>query len=52
LDNPPTAKIVDNKASTSVDVTTVGLKRYYWKVVVRDNKGGQTIGQVWNFKTN
>lgn len=52
LDNPPTAKVVDNKTSTSVDVTTVGLKRYYWKVVVKDNKGGQTIGQVWNFKTN
>ena len=52
LDNPPTAKVVDNKTSTSVDVQTVALKRYYWKVVAKDNKGGQTIGQVWNFKTN
>lgn len=25
---------------------------YYWKVTVRDNKGGETIGQIWNFKTN
>ena len=25
---------------------------YYWKVVVKDNKGGETIGQIWNFKTN
>lgn len=52
LDNPPTAKLMENKTTTSFDVTTVGLKRYYWKVVVKDNKGGQTIGQVWNFKTN
>jgi hypothetical protein len=52
LDNPPTAKVVDNKTSTSVDVTTLAQKRYYWNVVVKDNKGGQTIGQVWNFKTN
>jgi hypothetical protein len=52
LDNPPTAKVLENKTSTSVEVTTVALKRYYWKVVVKDNKGGQTIGQVWNFKTN
>ncbi|MBP6754860.1 MAG: hypothetical protein KA210_01835 [Bacteroidia bacterium] len=52
LDTPPTAKVIDNKTSTSVDVTTIALKRYYWKVVVKDNKGGQTIGQIWNFKTN
>lgn len=25
---------------------------YYWKVVVKDNKGGETIGQIWSFKTN
>jgi hypothetical protein len=24
---------------------------YYWKIVVNDNKGGKTIGQVWNFVT-
>jgi len=26
--------------------------RYYWKVVAKDGKGGQTPGPVWNFKTN
>jgi len=25
---------------------------YYWIVVVKDDKGGQTIGQVWSFKTD
>ncbi len=52
LNNPPTAKVTENKTTTSIDVSTITLKRYYWKVVVKDNKGGQTIGQVWNFKTN
>lgn len=52
LDNPPTAKVLDNKTTTTVDVTTVAQKRYYWKVVVKDNEGGQTIGTIWNFKTN
>jgi len=25
---------------------------YYWKVVVKDGAGGQTIGQIWSFITN
>ena len=25
---------------------------YYWKIVVKDGKGGQTIGQTWNFTTD
>lgn len=25
---------------------------YYWKVVVKDGKGGQTIGQTWKFTTD
>lgn len=25
---------------------------YYWKVTVKDNKGGETVGQIWSFKTN
>jgi hypothetical protein len=30
------------------DVATPG--DYYWQIVVRDNQGGTTVGQVWNFK--
>jgi hypothetical protein len=52
LDNPPTAKVMENKTNTSFEVSTVGLKRYYWKVVVKDNKGGETSGQIWSFRTN
>lgn len=48
----PITKIVDNKTSTSFDVTLQTTKIYYWKVVVRDNKGGETSGQIWSFRTN
>jgi hypothetical protein len=51
--NPPMVKVGDNIATptfatTSLQATTL----YYWKVVVRDSKGGETRGPVWNFRTN
>lgn len=51
-DSPPTAKVSENKESKTLDVPTLPSKEYYWKVVVKDNKGGETIGQTWKFKTN
>lgn len=48
----PTAKIVDNKTLTSFEATLQPNTKYYWKVVVKDNKGGVTSGQIWNFRTN
>jgi hypothetical protein len=48
----PTIKVVDNKTVTSFEATLQATNTYYWKVVVRDNKGGETRGQVWSFKTN
>ena len=50
--NPPTVKVSENTSSTSYAVTLEATKEYFWKVVVKDNKGGETIGQVWKFKTN
>jgi hypothetical protein len=50
--NPPTAKVSENTSSTSFDVTLEATKQYFWKVVVKDNHGGETVGQVWKFKTN
>ena len=50
--NPPTQKVFENNNSKTVDVTTSTVQQYYWKIVVKDNKGGETIGQVWKFKTN
>ncbi|MDP3359154.1 MAG: SusE domain-containing protein [Lutibacter sp.] len=34
--------------STALSAST----KYYWKVTVKDNYGGQTIGQVWSFTTD
>jgi hypothetical protein len=51
-DNPPIAKASENRTTTTLDVNVLASKSYYWKVVVKDNKGGETIGQIWNFKTN
>lgn len=48
----PTTKIVDNKTATLYDVTLQATKNYYWKVVVRDNKGGETHSQISSFRTN
>lgn len=48
----PTAKIVDNKTLTSFEATLQPNTKYYWKVVVKDNKGGVTSGQIWSFITN
>jgi hypothetical protein len=50
--NPPTLKISQNTATKTQNVTLEPTKEYFWKVVVKDNKGGETIGQVWKFKTN
>lgn len=50
--NPPTVKVGDNISTLSTTVAVEPTKQYYWRVVVKDNKGGETIGQVWKFKTN
>ena len=50
--NPPTAIISTNIATSSLDVPVVASTEYFWKIVVKDGKGGETIGQIWKFKTN
>lgn len=50
------ANLSSSKTNLSTKTTQLtGLQAgttYYWKVVVKDNKGGETIGQIWNFKTS
>lgn len=50
--NPPTTKIAENKSDKTFNATIETGKQYFWKVVVKDGKGGETVGQVWKFKTN
>ena len=50
--NPPIQKIAENQSETTKDVSLESSKTDYWKVVVKDDKDGITIGQVWTFKTD
>ncbi|GGP05901.1 hypothetical protein GCM10010992_23980 [Cloacibacterium rupense] len=48
--------LTNSKTNVSTKTTQItGLQAtttYFWRVVVKDNKGGETIGQIWSFKTN
>ena len=48
----PTTLVLENSSETTYQATLTSSTSYYWKVVVKDDKGGQTTGQVWNFKTD
>lgn len=51
--NPPTVKVSENRTTPTFEATSLqAVTQYYWRVVVKDNKGGATNGQVWNFRTN
>jgi len=48
----PTTKVSENQSSTTFAATGLTAStRYYFKVVVKDDKGGATVGQVWSFST-
>lgn len=49
--NPPTTLVSENLTAQTFDVTTSSGKTYFWKVVVKDDNGGETIGQIWKFST-
>ena len=50
---PPVTLVGDNQTADSYSATNlISGTPYYWKVVVKDGKGGQTIGQIWNFTTD
>jgi len=50
--NPPTIAASNLTTKSYTTATLDASSTYYWKIVVKDGKGGQTIGQVWNFKTD
>ncbi|MDO9593434.1 MAG: SusE domain-containing protein [Lutibacter sp.] len=50
--NPPTAIVSANQSVSSLSRPVTASTKYYWKVTVKDNKGGQTVGQVWSFTTD
>jgi hypothetical protein len=50
--NPPTTLVSENQIEQTLNVNTTLDKSYYWKVIVKDDKGGESIGQIWGFSTN
>ena len=49
----PTELVAENSTANTYDVSGLTASTAYsWKVVVKDNHGGETIGQVWNFTTD
>jgi hypothetical protein len=49
--NPPTTKVITIQQN-ALSISVIGTTEYFWKVVVKDNNGGETVGQIWKFKTN
>jgi len=51
--NPPISKVSENQSELTFEVNNLSTStNYYWKIVVKDNHGGLTNGQVWNFITD
>jgi hypothetical protein len=50
--NPPTAIVSANQSASSLSRPVTASTKYYWKVTVKDNKGGQTVCQIWSFTTD
>ncbi len=49
--NPPTL-LTENLETSSIHVNLSPNTEYYWRVVVKDDKQGVAIGQVWNFTSD
>ncbi|MGD1946161.1 MAG: hypothetical protein ACFB0A_07880 [Croceivirga sp.] len=50
-ENPPTVQIVENHDSILFETDLAEATTYYWRVVVKDDKGGEALGSVWSFTT-
>ena len=48
----PTIKVSEDQSESTYNATGLtAASTYYFKVVVKDDKGGVSIGQVWSFTT-
>lgn len=50
--NPPVSKVEDNQSKNKMNASLNSAETYYWKVIVKDGNGGESIGQVWSFQTD
>jgi hypothetical protein len=44
--------VSEDQSETTFNVNVVAATTYYWKIIVKDDKGGQANGQKWSFFTN
>ncbi|WP_405266920.1 hypothetical protein [Cellulophaga sp. Ld12] len=50
--NPPMLEIGDNINVQHLEIALNPMNTYYWKIIVKDSNGGQSIGQIWSFDSN
>ena len=50
-DNPPVEKVATDIATPTHAVSLEATTTYFWRVEVKDGKGGQAMGQVWSFSS-
>lgn len=50
--NPPATKVSENQTTTTYEANLSSATNYFWKVVVKDEHGAQSLGQTWNFRVN
>lgn len=49
----PSTKVSENQSNSTFEASGLSAgTTYYFKIVVKDDKGGATIGSVWSFSTN
>jgi len=44
--------VLENSSTATHEVNLDTNTNYFWKVVVKDDAGGEAVGQVWTFKTD
>ena len=49
--NPPPL-VLENSSSTNFEMTLDNDLTYFWQIIVKDDAGGESIGQIWSFQTN
>jgi SusE outer membrane protein len=47
--DPPVTLVSEDQTESSFEFSLSTTGTYFWKVVVKDENGGETIGQVWYF---
>jgi len=47
----PPVLLKENSAESTHEVSINPNKTYYWKIIVKDDRGGESIGNTWAFKS-